>query len=191
MILALIPARSGSKRLPGKNLKLLHGRPLIAYTILEAQKAAYLDQHSKLVVSTEDDEIADVAREYRCDVIKRPLHLAGDKSSVYGTIRHAMDAVGGCEAVCLLQVTSPLRVADDIDRCIEAAGPDYKQAMTVGLGDNEANGAVYVGSSEWLRNGGNWDDGTPIWVAMPKARSVDINTPEEFAEAERLMSVHL
>lgn len=185
MILGLIPARGGSKRLPRKNIKLLHGRPLIAWTIIEAQKSPYLD---KVVVTTDDEEIADLCRDYRCEVIRRPHHLGHDKSLVYLTISHAMDAVGGCDAVCLLQPTSPLRTQYDIDECCKAFEAEGKEVVSVTLGESVPNGAVYVGRSSWLKSGGNWDDGTARWYAMPSERGVDINTIEDFRDAEKLMS---
>lgn len=116
MILGLIPARGGSRRLPRKNVKLFCGRPLLAWSLLEAQKSPYID---KLAVTTEDDEIAEIARDYGCAVIKRPQQLAHDTSLVYATIRHAMDAYPEFSSVCLLQVTSPLVLAEDINNCIE------------------------------------------------------------------------
>lgn len=184
MILGLIPARGGSKRLPGKNIKLLCGRPLLAWTIIEAQKSPYLD---RVVVSTEDDEIADVARQYDCEVVKRPVNLAHDRSIVYGAILHAMDAVGGSNAVCLLQATSPLRTTADIDICCQTFLDKKREVVSVARGQSVPNGAVYVGRSDWLKAGGNWDDGTPLWYVMDPTRSVDINTAEEFAEAEAQM----
>ena len=142
MILGLIPCRGGSRRLPRKNIKILCGRPLIAWSILEAQKSPYID---KLCVTTEDDEIAEVARDYHCEVIKRPIHLAHDRSIVYGTIIHAIDreALEDTDSVCLIQATSPLLLADDINRCIESHQSTGKPTMTVEFGKNVANGAVY------------------------------------------------
>jgi CMP-N-acetylneuraminic acid synthetase len=183
-ILGLIPARSGSKRLPGKNLKLMCGRPLIAHVILEALKTVNLKQ---VHVTSEDDEILETARYYGADTIKRPRSLAHDKALVYGAITHAIDAVGGCEAVCLIQCTSPLTKAEHIDRTIDAYLKDGKPQMTVTRGYSVANGAVYVGSVEWLRHGGNWDDGSPGWVQMEPHESCDINTYEDFKAAEMLM----
>lgn len=188
MILGLIPCRGGSKRLPRKNIKLLCDRPLMAWAILEALKSPYLARPDGLVaVSTEDQEIADIATDYGVRVIRRPPHLAHDKSLVYGTITHAMDCVGGCDTVCLIQATSPLVLREDIDRTIEAFLHNGKPAMTVAHGESQANGAVYVGSSTWLRAGGNWDDGTAQWVSMDRHRSVDINELSDFKEAELVM----
>jgi CMP-N-acetylneuraminic acid synthetase len=189
MILGLIPARGQSKRLPGKNLKLLCGRPLIAWAIRAAQQSPYLDD---LAVTTEDELIEAVARDdLQCDVIRRPVNLAHDKSLVYGAIMHAVGRrrLKDEDAVCLIQPTSPLVLREDIDRTVEEYLRTGKPAMTVALGANAANGAVYVGSVRWLKDGGTWDDQNPPprWVAMPPERSVDINYPEDFKAAEMLM----
>lgn len=82
-ILALIPARGGSKGLPRKNMKPLLGKPLIAWTIEQAKKSKYID---KIVVSTEDKEIGEIAIKYGIDVIKRPEELAKDETPTIDTI---------------------------------------------------------------------------------------------------------
>lgn len=120
-ILALIPARGGSKTVPRKNIKLLNGKPLIYYTIREAKKSKYL---SHIIVSTEDKEIAKIAREYGAEVIPRPLELAKDDTPslpVYQqVIRHLEEAENFHPGIIvILQPTSPLRLVQDIDRAIE------------------------------------------------------------------------
>ncbi|MFH1140036.1 MAG: acylneuraminate cytidylyltransferase family protein [Pseudomonadota bacterium] len=116
MILGIIPARGGSKGIPRKNIKPICGRPLIAWTIMAAQKAKLLD---RFVVSTEDAEIADAARKHGAEVLDRPRELAGDKVISRDVIRHALEATGAKVAV-LLQPTSPIRDDDLIDRCVKA-----------------------------------------------------------------------
>lgn len=115
-VLAVIPARGGSKGLPRKNIKLLGGRPLIAWTIEAALECGYID---RVVVSTEDEEIADVAKRWGAEVpFMRPAQLATDEAKGMEVLLHAM---GWLEAhqerfdlVLLLQPTSPLRSAEDI-----------------------------------------------------------------------------
>ena len=114
--LCLIPARSGSKRLPGKNIRLLAGKPLIAYTIEAARNSGVFDC---ICVSTDDEEIAAIAREYGAEVpFMRPAHLANDTARVVDVSRHALGffAEHGheYESFCVLQPTSPLRTANDI-----------------------------------------------------------------------------
>jgi len=119
-VLAVIPARGGSKRLPRKAIIPLAGKPLLCYTIEEALKSKLLD---KIVVTTEDDEIASVARKYRgITVIDRPERLAQDDSPMAAVVEHAVKFTDGkdiADIIVLLQPTSPLRKAKDIDDCIE------------------------------------------------------------------------
>lgn len=184
-ILGLIPARGGSKRLPRKNIRLFNGRPLIAWTILEAKKSSYLDD---ILVSTDDDEIAQTALDYGIQVVHRPPNLARDDTPMYPVIGHAikyMKLTDG-DAVCLLQPTSPLRRYEDIDACC-ALMNDFvgaKAVVSVAKGKQAPNGAVYVGFVHWLNKGGNFDSWEPMMYEMPPERSADINTIEEFGAAE-------
>lgn len=120
--LAVIPARGGSKGIPRKNLLPVGGRPLIAWTIAQAL-AAREDGHDLIVaVSTEDAEIAEVAREHGARVIERPAELALDTTPTEPVILHAMDALETegtvLDAVLLLQATSPVRAPGTIGRAI-------------------------------------------------------------------------
>ena len=121
--LYLIPARGGSKGIPGKNIKLLGGIPLIGHSILSALEVA--EDHEDIVVSTDSPEIASVAREFGANVpFIRPDELATDTASSRGVILHAIDYMHGSgkryDAVVLLQPTSPFRTSEDIRQCIRA-----------------------------------------------------------------------
>jgi CMP-N,N'-diacetyllegionaminic acid synthase len=111
MILGLIPARGGSKGIPRKNLALVAGRPLLAWTVTAAQDARTLTQ---LVVSTDDDEIAAAAG---IEVLRRPRELAADDTPMLDVVRHAVEQLAP-EVVVLLQPTSPLRRAEHIDAAV-------------------------------------------------------------------------
>ena len=87
-VIAIIPARGGSKGIPKKNIKLLLGSPLIAYTIELAKKNHFFD---KVVVSTDSDEISEVSRTYGIDVVSRPSELSGDLSRTEGALIHVLD----------------------------------------------------------------------------------------------------
>ncbi len=120
-ILALIPARGGSKRLPRKNIRLLLGKPLIGWTVEQAKISTYID---RVIVSTDDKEIALVAKECGAEVpFLRPKELAADNSKSISLVLHAMDWVENnnenFDILILLQPTSPLRLVKDIDRSIE------------------------------------------------------------------------
>jgi len=117
-VLAVIPARGGSKGIPRKNIKQLAGKPLIAWTIEEAKKSKYID---RLILSSEDDEIIKVAKEWECEVpFVRPKELAADDTPGIEPVLHAINTLPEIyDYVCLLQPTSPLRSSVDIDRAIE------------------------------------------------------------------------
>jgi CMP-N,N'-diacetyllegionaminic acid synthase len=116
---ALIPARGGSKGIPRKNIKLMAGKPLIVWTIEAALRSSLLDA---VVVSTEDEEIAEVARKAGALVpFMRPAALAQDGSSGLDPVLHALDQLPQFDAVLLLQPTSPMRSTADIDGCLRLA----------------------------------------------------------------------
>ena len=129
-ILAIIPARGGSKGVPRKNIRLLAGKPLIAHTILAAQGTSRV---SRLIVSTDDEEIAAVARQWGADVpFLRPPQLANDTAAQVDVVIHALQTMEALEDtvysyVLLLQPTAPLRSPADIDASLEllvASGSD-------------------------------------------------------------------
>jgi CMP-N,N'-diacetyllegionaminic acid synthase len=112
-VLAVIPARGGSKGLPGKHLLSVDGRPLIAWTIDAALQSRAID---RAVLSSDDEAIRSVARHLGCDVpFARPEHLASDNAASLDVVLHALDELPGFDTVMLLQPTSPLRTAADID----------------------------------------------------------------------------
>ena len=119
-VIAIIPARGGSKGIIKKNLRLLAGKPLLYYSIRAAQKSNTIDY---LVVSTDDDEIADVASGEGATVAKRPAEISSDESPTIDAIFHVLhqcDAQGlHPEIVIQLQPTSPFRTSSDIDAALE------------------------------------------------------------------------
>ena len=130
-ILAIIPARGGSKRLPRKNILDLAGKPLIVWTIEAALKSEYIDH---VIVSTEDDEIATISKKYGADIpFMRPNHIATDRSTSVDVVLHSInyfEKVGNhYDYIILLQPTSPLRAVQNIDQAIELL--DSKKADAV------------------------------------------------------------
>ncbi|MGB7201840.1 MAG: acylneuraminate cytidylyltransferase family protein [Pyrinomonadaceae bacterium] len=128
-VLGIIPARGGSKGVTRKNIKLLCGKPLLAYTAESALRSKLL---SKVVLSTDDNEIAEIGKSCGMEVpFLRPAELAEDTTPTLPVVVHAlsqMERLGErFDAVCLLQPTNPLRRAEDIDACIkllESSGAD-------------------------------------------------------------------
>ena len=115
---AVIPARGGSKGLPGKNLRELAGRPLIAHTIAAALESAAF---ARVVVSSEDPAILEAARRHGAETLERPPELASDTASSLDVLSHALHELAAeAEQYALLQPTSPLRNATHILEAIEA-----------------------------------------------------------------------
>jgi len=121
-MLAIIPARGGSKGIPGKNIKPLCGKPLIAFTIEAAQAAKSIN---RLILSTDDEKIADVARNFGVEIpFMRPYELAQDNSLAIDNYIYTLERLNAENSkqyneFIVLQPTSPLRTADDIDNAVE------------------------------------------------------------------------
>jgi len=124
--LALIPARGGSKRLPGKNIRELCGEPLINWTIKSALNSKYIDE---IIVSSDSDEILNIASSVDIKTLNRPSHLAKDDSSTIDVVLHSLQNLPKFDYVIVLQVTSPLRSSKNIDEAIELL--DRKNADAV------------------------------------------------------------
>ena len=120
-VLGIVPARGGSKGIPRKNVRLLGGRPLLAHT---ADAALAAHRLSRVVLTTDDEEIAEVGRSCGLEVpFLRPAELAQDDTPTLPVLQHVVAELERAgdrfDAICLLQPTSPLRRAGDIDGCIE------------------------------------------------------------------------
>jgi CMP-N,N'-diacetyllegionaminic acid synthase len=138
-VLAVVPARAGSKGLPGKNIKDLCGKPLIAWTIEKALKSIYIDE---IVVSTDSKEIAEIAVRFGAVVpFLRPGILATDEATSFSLVEHCLDFYYASRAVefdyvVLLEPTSPLRRDTDIDRVLsklDLSSDRFDSIITVGL----------------------------------------------------------
>ena len=116
MNIAIIPARGGSKRIPRKNIKAFHGKPMIAYSIEAAQKSGCFD---RIIVSTDDQEIADTALKYGAEVpFLRPADIADDYATTMDVMEHAIQYLAkeniSPEFVCCIYATAPFILADDL-----------------------------------------------------------------------------
>lgn len=110
--LALIPARGGSKRLPRKNILPFAGKPMIVWTIEAAQESGLFD---RVIVTTDDNEIADIALQFGAEVLMRPLRISNDKASLIDVVHFAAEHIQTWpESICLLLGNCPLRGSEDI-----------------------------------------------------------------------------
>lgn len=228
-ILALIPARGGSKRIPGKNIKLLGSLPLMAWTIRAAHDSGVC---TAVVVSTDDEAIATVAREHGADIPGlRPAALATDTAGSVDVALHALDcyeaAHGPVDGLLLLQPTSPFRTADTIRRGVALFTANHGRQPLVGVSPAQSHpawcfritsdgmepflGWAAIGSRSqdlepaWTLNGAFYliaparlrqerrfltSDTMPLVMDDPRA-ALDIDTPEDWAKAERYLECDL
>ncbi|NLF43472.1 MAG: acylneuraminate cytidylyltransferase family protein [Bacteroidales bacterium] len=139
---AIIPARGGSKGIPGKNIMDFCGKPLIAWSILQAQNTPEIN---KVYVSSDSDDILRIASNYGAETIVRPLDIAGDTDSSESAIEHALSVITyPVGLVIMLQATSPLRKPDDLSKAI-------KQFHQEGW-DSAFSGAVLDDFLIWEKN---------------------------------------
>lgn len=154
-ILAIIPARGGSKGLPGKNIRPLQGIPLVAWPIKAALNSRFID---RVIVTTDDPKIAAIAKEYGADVpFMRPAHLALDGSPSSDAILHALDFCthddGEYDYIVVLEPTSPLTESADIDAALEQLVASQGTAI-VGVSKVGSTHPVYcatIGADQFLK----------------------------------------
>ena len=221
-MIAIIPARKGSKGLPGKNIKDLIGKPMIAYSIEEALKSKYI---TEVVISTDCKEIEEVAVKYGAkSPFLRPEHLATDNAKAvdnYIYVINRMNKEFGYDVkdFVVLQPTSPLRKVEDIDGSIElfkGKNADsvisyteehhpiewhkyitdegkFENIFEVRLINRQEikksyfpNGAVFVFDYEFIKQRKYFSDNSYAYI-MPRFRSVDVDTIEDFKYIEFLM----
>jgi CMP-N-acetylneuraminic acid synthetase len=186
-ILAIIPARGGSDRLPHKNILELNGRPLITYTFDQAKASKLI---TRIILATDDDQIERLGRDNGVEIVHLPSALTAPDRPMPPVIQWVMlhlEKYGEYRPniVVLLQPTSPLRMAEDIDACIEIVRSNQADSLTT-VCDGKENGAVYV-MSRYLAFNGILYGARLHRYEMPKDRSVDVDSAEDLAEAERIM----
>ncbi|MCM4161913.1 acylneuraminate cytidylyltransferase family protein [Antarcticibacterium flavum] len=225
-ILGLIPARGGSKGIPGKNIKLLGGKPLLAYTVEAAKASTLLD---RVILSSDDAKIIDVAKDLGLEVpFVRPAELAGDATSSLEVIRHALEELRSqgeeYDAVCLLQPTTPFRqegLIDDVIRKFTEGNFDSlisvrevpaefnphwifeekEGKLQIATGEQKIitrrqelpkayhrDGAVYITKTSVLLEQNSLYGGNIGFIDTTGSPYVNIDTREDWEEAERHLS---
>jgi len=177
--ICIIPARGGSRRIPRKNIKEFYGKPIISYAIATAKQVC-----DRVIVSTEDPEIAEISRNLGAEIFQRSFEMARDEVGTQEVMRDAIEGLrirsGRC--VCLY-ATTPLVQEGDLLR-----GAIYKTGFAVAVGPAPLRdaGAFYWGNASDFRNGVQlYSDDTRL-VVLPEERVCDINTEEDWARAEEL-----
>lgn len=149
-VLGLIPARGGSRGVPRKNLRLLGGRPLLAWTAEAARASRFID---RLILSTDDDEIAELGRSVGLEVpFRRAAAAASDTASAHDVIVDALDRLDeSFEYLVYLQPSSPFRTTSDIDSCLERlASSDADSCVSVSESPAKPEWLFFVGSGARL-----------------------------------------
>ncbi|MEZ0314593.1 MAG: acylneuraminate cytidylyltransferase family protein [Myxococcota bacterium] len=216
-VLALIPARSGSKGLRHKNVRVVGGEALLSQAIHLARSSVRRGEHWSIAVSTDSAAYAKLARKAGASIIERPEELAGDRARLVDVVLHAL-AGSHCDLVVLLSATTPLTLPRDIRNavgawkrhrvgvatvCVDTPASlrfGMRGEKLVALGPRRPgrrqeeptcwrlNGAVYVASPRWLREHERFVvAGKSIGVAMPKQRSLDIDDADDLHVAEALL----
>lgn len=219
-ILAVIPARGGSKGVPRKNIRQVHGKPLLAWTAEAALASKYLDE---VVLSSEDAQILETGKSLGLSVpYVRPQELAEDTTTAVEVALDVISNVRGYDHILLLQPTSPLRTTKDIDTCIQScldsgspscvsvAEPDKSPFWMYTVGDNGTleplldpchrnkrrqdlppvyvpNGALYLSRIDAFLASHSFITADTIPYCMPKIRSLDLDTEQDFAMLEFLL----
>ena len=221
-MIAIVPARSGSKGLPGKNIKPLSGKPLIAYTIEAALKSKHI---TNIIVSTDDEKIYQIGLDYGADdTFLRPSDLAQDESLAIDNYLYTINRLNDefnydINDFVVLQPTSPLREAEDIDAAIElfinksadsvisyteehhpiswhkyidedqrmeSIFPESIQNRQFNRPTFYPNGAVYVFNLELIKLNKYYSEKSFAYL-MPRERSIDIDTVDDFNYVEFIM----
>lgn len=215
-VVAVIPARGGSKGVPGKNLAAVGGVPLVVRAV-RAARAARLVQ--RVVVSTDDPLIAELARGGGAELVSRPGELSGDAATSESAVLHALDAIGGQVTVALLlQCTSPFLTSSDIDAVASAVttgaadsaftaarahgflwrtdgtGVNHDPSRRLRRQDREVElletGAAYAMRVDLLRRSKHRFTGRIMPVEVDAARTLEIDEPDDLERA-RLLAAHL
>ena len=217
-LVAIIPARAGSKGLAEKNLRCLGGKPLYRHALDQALAAGASD----CVLSTDIAELLAADHGPRVRAVARPPALAGDSTPMDPVIAHALEHVQGAARVVLLQPTSPLRHPDDIRAAaalhatggfdlVMSVSPAPSQILKYGFVQDgrfepirraefcfmnrqdlpplyRPNGAVYVFDADWFRGRGRLATDSIGAVEMPQDRAIDIDDAADLARAEAILS---
>jgi CMP-N-acetylneuraminic acid synthetase len=196
-VVAIIPARKASKRLPNKNIKLLCGKPLITYTIEEALKVDFIDE---IIITTDDSEVVRIIiknLQPKIKIIHRPPELAKDKTPIWEVVEHACQDYNDKIIIILLQPTSPLRTKEDIEDAYKIFDLNvYRFAVVSGFWEYPShyihiNGAIYIHYLELIVSCKTFIFKNTIFHMMPKERSVDIDLQSDFDLAERYMRMRM
>ena len=182
MRVAIIPARAGSQRIPGKNIRPFHGKPIIAYSIRAALDTRLFDH---VIVSTDSEEIAEIAQACEADVLIRPAALADGKTGTQEVMRHHLQAIDAEQACCIYATAPMLTAADLLRGWQQIHRPGVVYSFAVGTEPQLHDAGQFYWGSGWA-----FREGAPLWhshsamVPIDPRRVCDINTEDDWIRAE-------
>jgi len=183
---AIIPARGGSKRLPGKNIRPFLGKPIIAYAIETARQSGLF---SSVYVSTDDSAIAEVAFSYGARVLNRPAHLADDKAGTPAVMQYHATEFQLCRSsyLCCIHPTAVLMTVEDLHTGLTEL-KNFGADFAFGFADDPLRdtGSFYWGGTKAFASGDPWFGTGTLMIPIPPERACDINTIEDWSRAEAM-----
>lgn len=191
MRVAIIPARGGSTRIPRKNIKQFHGKPIIEYSIEAADRSGLFDV---IYVSTEDAQIALIATKAGAKIIKRPKELAQDNIGTQEVMRHACLQIGDLMEgslsfiACCIYPTAPLLNEEELKRGLDALQSNRTNHYAFSVGQNPLHdaGQFYFGYAWAFANNEPLISEKSVMVPISADRDCDINTLEDWQRAEEM-----
>ena len=183
----IIPARGGSTRIPRKNIREFHGKPIIAYSIEAAQKSGLFDA---IFVSTDDDEIAEIAAQFGAGILWRGSDLAQNGVGTQEVMSLVLREIGGnVDYACCLYATAPMVSVDEIKQAYDIlvdGNTDYVVPVSVWLRDP---GQFYFGTAGAFIKGTDLIGPDTAMIKSDPLRECDINTEEDWHRAEKMYTV--
>jgi pseudaminic acid cytidylyltransferase len=185
---AIIPAKGSSRRIPGKNLRTFHGQPILAYSIQAARASGLF---SRVVVSTDDEAISEVAQTYGADVMMRGQKWCGDEVGPLDVARHTTTLMRPVEFVCVLYATAPLMSISDLIlgwRAVQRPGIHY--SLSVGTVPFLHDAAQFFWCRSWAlqERMPEFGDST-VMIPVHPSRDCDINEPKDWDQAVIMYSM--
>ena len=187
MRVAIIPARGGSRRIQRKNIRDFHGRPIMAYSIETAQRSGLFKE---VYVSTDSDEIGEVAQTYGAKRLGREYEEAQDHIGTQQVMREALRRIWNeyITHACCIYATAPMMTVDDLKRAFDRLqrNPAAEYAFAVAQEPFGAAGMFYFGRAQAFIRDLPLVAETSIMIPIPPERAIDINTEEDWQKAEAM-----
>jgi pseudaminic acid cytidylyltransferase len=182
MRIAIIPARKNSKRIPGKNLRLFHGKPIVAYSIETALRSHLFD---RVIVSTDCEKTAAVAVQYGAEAQMRPTELSDDETGTQAVARHVLSEIECYGHACVIYATCPLMLPEDLKRGWDALVRNgVRYAFSVNAEPLFDAGQFYWGDVDAFKEDLPLVGAHTQMVVIDPNRVCDINTEDDWRSAE-------